>query len=210
MLKFSTKDEQSFGLLEMIDQEIHITYFKNKALLEQKLVGAEKAERIFVNRLNNILPKFRNLEISTIDSKEQAWGSFDISPNHHISVGNDWNPNNYKIDTCRSYLVKEDSIFSNSIMYYGTKDSNLVRVVSIDWDYERNLMNSESEEHAKKTFDSKAEYLINYISENIGKQIENGDEKNFIRRTWETPSGIMLYLSYNQKYYGIRLVIYEK
>jgi hypothetical protein len=95
-------------------------------------------------------------------------------------------------------------------MYYGTKDSNLVRVVSIDWDYERNLMKSDSEEHAKKTFDSKAESLINYISENIGKQIENGDEKNFIRRTWETPSEIILYLSYNQKYYGIRLVIYEK
>jgi hypothetical protein len=210
LLKFRTKNEQTFGLLEMIDQEIHVTYFKNKALLEPKLVGAEKADSIFVNRLNNILPKFRNLEISTIDSKEQTWGSFDISPNHHISVGNDWNPNNYAIDTCRSYLVKEDSIFSNSIMYYGTKDSNLVRVVSIDWDYERNLMKSDSEEHAKKTFDSKAESLINYISENIGKQIENGDEKNFIRRTWETPSEIILYLSYNQKYYGIRLVIYEK
>lgn len=210
LLKFRTKNEQTFGLLEMIDQEIQVTYFKNKALLEPKLVGAEKSDSIFVNRLNHILPKFRYLEIRTIDSKEHTWGSFDISPNHHISVGNEWNPNNYKIDTCTSYLVKEDSIFSNSIMYYGTKDSNLVRVVSIDWDYERNLMKSDSEEHAKKTFDSKAEFLINYISENIGKQIENDDEKNFIRRTWETTGGIILYLSYNQKYYGIRLAIYEK
>lgn len=210
LLKFRTNDEQIFGLLEIINQEIHVTYFKNKALLEPKLVGAEKADRIFVDRMNNILPNFRNIEISTIDSKEQTWGSFDISPNDHISVGNDWNPNNYTIDTCRSYLVKEDSIFSNSIIYYGTKDSNLVRVVSIDWGYERNFFNSDSEEHAKKTFDRKSEFLIGYISENIGKQIENGDEKNFIRRTWETPCGIMLYLSYNQKYYGIRLVIYEK
>lgn len=210
LLKFRTKNEQTFGLLEMIDKEIHVTYFKNKALLEPKMVGAEKSDSIFVNRLNDILPKFRNLEISTIDSKEQNWGSFDISPNHHISVGNEWNPNNYTIDTCRSYLVKEDSIFSNSIMYYGTKVSNLVRVVSIDWDYERNFLKSDSEEQAKKTFDRKSEFLIGYISENIGKQIENGDEKNFIRRTWETSNGIILYFSYNQKYYGIRLVIYEK
>ncbi|MBW6482703.1 MAG: hypothetical protein K0B10_06545 [Vicingaceae bacterium] len=210
LLKFRTKNEQTFGLLEMIDQEIHVTYFKNKALLEPILVGAEKADSIFVNRLNHILPKFRNLEISTLDSKEQTWGSFDISPNHHISVGNNWNPNNYTIDTCRSYLVKEDSIFSNSIMYYGTKDSNLVRVVSIDWDYERNLMKSDSEKHAKKTFDNKTEFLIDYISGNIGKQIEKSDEKDFIRRTWVTPAGIKLYLSYNRKYYGIRLVIYEK
>jgi len=95
-------------------------------------------------------------------------------------------------------------------MYHGTKKNNLVRVVSIDWEYKRNLMDSDSEVNAMKTFDKKAEYLIDYISKNIGNQIENGDEKNFIRRTWETPSGIMLYLSYNQKYYGIRLVIYEK
>lgn len=209
ILKFRTKNEKTFGLLEMIDHEIHVTYFKNKALLEPILLGTEKADSIFVDRLNSILPDFHNLKLNAIDSLEQTCGSFDITPNHNIGVGNSWNPNNYTLDTCRSYLVKEDSIFSNSIMYHGTKENNLVRVVSIDWEYERNLMNSDSEEHAKKTFDNKAEYLIDYISENIGKQIEKRDEKNFIRRTWETHSGIILYLSYNQKYYGIRLVIYH-
>ena len=187
-----------------------IYLFRLDSLLEPKLFGAKKADSIFVERLNSILPNFQNLEISTIDSKEQTWGSFDITPNHNIGVGNSWNPKNFTLDTCRSYLVKEDSIFSNSIMYHGTKESNLVRVVSIDWEYERNLMNTDSEEHAKKTFDNKTEFLIDFISKNIGKQINNGDEKNFIRRTWETPSGIVLYLSYNKKYYGIRLVIYEK
>lgn len=210
LLKFRTEDEKMFGLLEIIDHEIHVTYFFNKALLEPKLLGTERADSIFVNRLNTILPEFRNMEISNIDLKEQAWGSFDITPNHNIGVGNSWNPNNYTIDTCRSYLVKEDSIFSNSIMYFGSKDRNLVRVVSIDWDYERNIMKPNSEEQAKKTFDNKTEFLIDYISGNIGKLIENSDEKDFISRTWETPSGIKLYLSYNRKYYGVRLVIYEK
>lgn len=210
LLKFRTNDEQIFGLLEMIDNEVHVTYLKNNTELKPKLIGAERADTIFVNRLKIILSNLNNLEFSSIDSKELSWGSFDITPNHHISVGNDWNPNNYSIDTCKSYLVKEDSIFSNSIKYYGTKASNLVRVVSIDWDYKRNLMDSKSEEHAKETFDKKNEFLIDYISQNIGKQIENGDEKHFTRRTWETTSGIELYLSYNKKYYGIRLVIYEK
>lgn len=210
LLKFRTKNEKTFGLLELIDHEIYVTYFKNKALLVPRLHGTEKADSIFVDRLTTILPEFHNLKLNTIDSLEQTWGSFDITPNHNIGVVNSWNPNNYRLDTCRSYLVKEDSIFSNSIMYHGTKENNSVRVVSIDWEYERNLMSSDSDEHAKKTFDNKAEYLIDYISENIGKQIDNGDKKNFLRRTWETPSGIILYLSYNQKYYGIRLVIYEK
>ena len=210
LLKFRTKNEHSFGLLEMIDNEVYVTYFENEALLEPKLLGAEKSDVIFVERLNTILPNFRNLEISTIDLKEETWGSFDISPNHKIGVGDSWNPKSYIIDTCRSYLVKEDSIFSNSIMYYGSKDSNTVRVISIDWDYKRNLLKPESEEQAKNTFDKKSQFLIDYISKNVGNQIENGDEKNFVRRTWKTQSGIRLDLSYNRKYYGIRLVIYEK
>jgi hypothetical protein len=208
LLKFRTEEEQIFGLLEIIENDNHVLYIVNKALLEPKLVGAERADSIFINRMNAILPHFRNLALSSIDSKEQTWGSFDITPNHNISVDNTWNPNNYTIDTCRSYLVKEDSIFSNSIMYHGTKDVNLVRVVSIDWDFERNLMIPDSEDHAKKIFDNKTEFLIDYISRNIGKQIESNDEKDFIRRTWETPSGIKLDLSYNRKYYGVRLVIY--
>jgi len=210
LLKFLTNDEHIFGLLEMIDNEVHITYLKNNAELKPKLIGAERADSIFVNRLKTVISNLNNLEFSSVDTKELSWGTFDITPNHNISVGNDWNPNDYSIDTCRSYLVKEDSIFSNSIIYYGTKDSNLVRVVSIDWDYKRNLMNSDSEEHAKKTFDNKTKFLIDYLSQNIGKQIEIGDEKNFISRTWETTSGIELYLTYNKKYYGISLVIYEK
>lgn len=210
LLKFRTKNGQAFGLLEMIDNEIHVTYFKNIALLEPKLLGVEKSDSIFLNRLNTIIPNFRNIEICTIDSKEQTWGSFDITPNHKIGVGNNWNPNNYTIDTCRSYLIREDSIFSNSIIYFGTKDSNLVRVVSIDWNYKRNLMESDSEENAKKRFDKRTEFLINYISEKIGKQVENNDEKNFIRRIWETPSRIKLDLSYNKEYYSVRLMIYEK
>lgn len=208
LLKFQTEKERIFGLLEMIDSEIHIKYIVNNALLEPKIVGTEKSDSIFVSRLEAILPSLNQLTFNTIDSKELSWGSFDISPNHNVGVGDSWNPNNYTLDTCRSYLVKEDSIFSNSIMYFGTNDSNLVRVITIDWDYERN--DPKSEEHARQIFDNKAEFLINYISKNIGKQSETIDEKDFVKRTWETTSGIKLYLSYNKKYFGIRLVIYEK
>src|SRR5690606_24615682 len=208
LLKFQTEKERIFGLLEMIDSEIHIKYIVNNALLEPKIVGTEKSDSIFVSRLEAILPSLNQLTFNTIDSKELSWGSFDISPNHNVGVGDSWNPNNYTLDTCTSYLVKEDSIFSNSIMYFGTNDSNLVRVITIDWDYERN--DPKSEEHARQIFDNKAEFLINYISKNIGKQSETIDEKDFVKRTWETTSGIKLYLSYNKKYFGIRLVIYEK
>lgn len=63
---------------------------------------------------------------------------------------------------------------------------------------------------SKSTFDKKADFLIDYISQNLGNLIDNKDNKKMITRTWETQSGIVLYLSYNNEYYGIRLVIYEK
>lgn len=210
LLKFRTKDDQLFGLLEVINNEIYACYIVNNAILEPALIGEERADSIFIYRLNTIIPEFDRLELSVIDSKEQAWGSFDITPNHNISVGEDWNPNNYKIDTCRSYLIREDSIFSNSIMYYGTKENILVRVVSIDWDYKRDLMNPDSEKHAKQIFENKFEFLVNYISKNLGKQTKSKDKKDYIARTWETSSGLTLHLSFNRKYYGIHLVIYGK
>ncbi len=210
LLKFQTKNEKIFGLMEMIGKEIHVTYFNNKALLEPQLVGVERATSIIVDRLNTIIPQLGNLKIDAIDIKEQTWGSFDITPNHDVSAGNNMNPNNYTIDTCRAYLVQEDSIFSNSIMYFGTKENNLVRVVTFEWEYVSSFPQSYSDEYVKKIFDSKAEFLINYISENFGQQIENDDEKRYIRRTWETSGGIRLKLHYNRQYCGMSLAIYEK
>ncbi len=210
LLKFRTTNKKIFGLLEIIESEIYIKYFNNIALLEPKPLGTKKADSIFVDRLNAILPELYDLKLNTIDSLERAWGSFDITPNHNIGIGNNWNPNNYTLDSCRSYLVKEDSIVSNTIIYHGTKENNLVRVISMHWQYVSNPIKTDSKEYTKKMFDIKAEYLIDYVSENIGKQIENDDEKNYIKRTWETPDGMILNLSYNPQYYMIRLVIYEK
>jgi hypothetical protein len=209
LLKFRTKEKQVFGLMEIIDNKIHVQYFVNKAILEPSFIGTERADSIFIKRLNTILPIFENLELSKIDSKEQFWGSFDVTPNHKIGIGDSWNPNNYKIDTCKSYLIKEDSIISNSIMYYSTKKTDLVRVVSIDWDYEKDFLNPNSEEFAKKAFDIKTKFLIDCISQNIGKQIKRIDKKNYYEITWKTSTGIILELENNTEYYSSRLVIYK-
>jgi len=209
LLKFSTKEKQVFGIMEIVDNNIQIHYFENKAVLEPQLIGTVNADSIFIKRLNTILPNFNNLELSKIDSKEQVWGSFDISPNHKIGIGDNWNPNNHKIDTCKSYLIKEDSIISNSIMYYSTIESDLVRVVTIDWDYEKDFLNPDSEEFAKKSFEIKTKFLINYISQNIGKLTKRNNKKNYYEITWKTTTGIILELDCNTEYYSTRLVIYK-
>ena len=206
LLKFNTNDERKFGLIDIIENKVFIHYFINKAELKPKVIGYKKANDIFVKRLDFILNDFSNLKFKEIDREEQTLGGFDITPNHKIGIGNSWNPNNYIINTNRSYLIKESSVFSNSIMYYGTKGNDLVRAVSIDWEY-----NGRS--YSKELLDKKSQFLINYITQNIGKQIKYRDKKNFLKITWETASGIIIYLSYNRKHYRInriRLVIYEK
>jgi hypothetical protein len=203
LLKFNTNNKRKFGLIEITENKVFIHYFINNAELEPKIIGYKKANDIFVKRLNFILNNFSNLKFKEIEREEQAWGSFDITPNHKISIGNNWNPNNYIINTNRSYLIKESSVFSNSVMYYGTKENDLARTVSIDWEYD-------GKNSSRKLFDNKSHFLINYITKNIGKQIKYSDKKDSLKVTWETASGIIINLSYNRKYYGIRLVIYEK
>lgn len=210
LLKFLTEKEQMFGLLEMTDNEIHVLVLVNKAILEPIPIGAKRADSIFVKRLSTILPWHKTLKLSTIDSIEQFLGSFDITPNHKYRTSNVWNPNNYAIDTCRSFLVLEDSIFSSSIVYFGSKNSDLIRVVSIDWDCETDIMKPNTEEYAKIVLEKKARLLIEYISSKIGKEIKNTDGKGFIGRIWETSSGIKLYLSYSIRYRYLELKIYEK
>jgi hypothetical protein len=61
------------------------------------------------------------LTLTEIETKENGNKNFDISPDHKIGVDASWN-HNYEIDMNKSYLVIEDSIISNAIMYYATKD----------------------------------------------------------------------------------------
>ena len=211
LLKFHTKEKHLFGLMEINNNKILLHYFVNKAELNPGLIGTEKADSIFIKRLNAILPDFNNLRLSIIDLKEQTWGSFDITPNHKIGLGFGWNPNRYTLDTCKSYLIKEDSLISNSIMYYATKEKDLVRAATIDWEDETGLFNPLSEEFIKEKFERKLSVIENCISQKAGKELRREEKKSIIEITWETPSGLMIELEKmsNKNYNNIRLVIYQ-
>ncbi len=209
LLKFRTKKERLFGLMEIIDSKIVIHYFINKSELNPMIIGTKKADSLFVNRLNAILPDLNNLTLNKTDLKEKAWGSFDITPNHNIGIGDSWNPNKYIIDTCKSYLIKEDSFISNSIIYYATKETDLVRAIIIDWDDETNTLNVNSEKITKKIFERKLNLLINCIIQKAGKEIKREIKENYIEITWKTPTGLTIELERNKNYNSIRLVIYK-
>ncbi len=99
LLKFTTKKQNVFGLLEIIDNKILLHYFINKTELSPKIKGSIKSDSIIIKRLNTILKDFNSLKLNSIANKEEDWNSFDITPNHKIGIGDCWNPKKYIIDT---------------------------------------------------------------------------------------------------------------
>lgn len=134
LLKFNTKNHQVSGLTKIKGNKIYVTYLINETELKPRIIGKEKSNEIFKNRLKSILTDFTKLTLTDIESKEKVWKTFDITPNHKIGIDYSWNPNEFDIDINKSYLIVEDSIISNSIMYYATKNTDLVRAVTINWE----------------------------------------------------------------------------
>ena len=213
LLKFNTKDKQSFGLIDIVDNKIHLHYFVNKAELEPKSVGTEKADNIFIKRLNVFLSDLGNLRLTKIDSLEQKWGAFDVTPTHKIGISESYypNPNKYELDTAKSYLVQEDSLISNAIRYYSTRATDLVRVISIDWE-KTDIINRKNEELTTETFHRKLIFLENYLLKEFGEPTENIKRKDkYSARIWKTGSGLTIRLENSTSNYNmIRMTIYKE
>ena len=207
LLQFKTKDDQLFGLMEIVDNKIFMHYFANQAEFS---LGAEKANSIFVNRLNLILSDLDSLQIKDIDIAENNWEIFDITPNYNIGIRG-WNSDKYTIDTCKLYLIQEDSLISNTITYFGTKSNGLVRTVFFEWDYtdKEFVRRNKLEDTVQDILKRKLIFLENCISQKVGNPIL--DEKNN-QKIWKTSNGLKIELgnSTNIDRIRFRLIIYKQ
>jgi hypothetical protein len=210
LMKFQTANENLSGLLEIKENNIYVHYYSNSAQLTPKLLGSEKADNIFKNRLKQILSDLGKLDLAKIDLTEQKYGSFDITPNHKVGISESYYPNlnKYKIDTCKSYLIQEDSILSNSIIYYSTRKNCLVRVISIDWDFD-DKFNNISESIILKKQNQKASEIESCIVQLFGVPKSVRKTEDLIEKTWKTSNGFTLFLQIGKTYSQIRFNIYK-
>lgn len=214
LLKFNTKNEKVYGLTTIKENQIFVTYLVNETELKPRIIGAEKSNEIFENRLETIIANFTKLTFKDIVSKEKKWKTFDISPNHIIGFGHSTDSSAIEIDKNKSYLVVEDSIISNSIMYYGTKEKDLVRVVTIDWK-EENRKNFNLKDLTRQVFLDKYETLEGILIKEFGQPslrvAENKDRYGSL--VWKTNNGVSIKLTkaINKKtnYNNIRISIFE-
>ncbi|MDR2009980.1 MAG: hypothetical protein LBQ22_05815 [Bacteroidales bacterium] len=180
LLKFRTKDEQIFGLVDIIDNKIYAHYFVNKAELSPKLLGATTADSIFVKRLDFILSDFDNLHLKDVSQMEQELGTFE-------DVIFDNNNNTY---TKHTYLIKEDSLISNSIEYNIIRADDLVNRISYDWD-KADYSRYDLDKLTRETFIAKLKFLETKLIEKLGEPTEIRKEKDkYPSIIWKTQNGL--------------------
>lgn len=212
LLKFKTQKENIYGLINVAENKVLTTYLVNNAELKPQIIGRIKSNNLLKNRLKTILNDFENLSLTEIESKEQAWGTFDITPNHNIGIGESMNPNNYIINANKSYLIVEDSIISNSIMYYATKKPDLIRTVTIKWE-KNNSSGLDLKNKARDLFTKRYSDLKAILIQELGEPTKStSKEKNtYTSAIWKTSNNIKIELEVILKsnYNNIEIIIYK-
>ncbi len=207
LLKFRTKDEKLLGLMEVIDNNVHICYLANKAELKPVSVGTDKANEIFVEHLQYILANWEHLKIEDVAKAEQKWNTFDITPNHVVGISD------YKIDVFKAYRVQEDSIISNDFMYYATQSPDLIKVVMVEWEetdlHRRAFEGTDVGKLVKETFQNKLKFLEDCITKKVGTPIQDESIKGDTNKTWETANNLKIRLRKDKVYNRISLEISE-
>ena len=209
LLKFKTNKIELNGLVDIVDNNIFIHYFVNRAELSPKSFGSLTADVIFIERLNLVLSTLHNLKLKTVESEENKWKTYNNTPNHNVGIGGDsWNCKKFTIDAFKSFLIQEDSYISNTTEYYGTKEKDLVRIVIFEWS-DSDIVKSLFDESAKEVFKTKLTFLEDRITQKIGKSIKEKNEKKHIEKIWKTKDGLTLELESMKNYNRIRLVIFQ-
>lgn len=213
LLKFKTKNDQINGLITIDGNQIHVTYLFNKAELKPKIIGVEKSNEIFKNRLKSILANFTKLTLEEIQIMEKEWKTFEITPNHKIGIDDNWNPHNYEIDINKSYLIVEDSIISNSIMYYATKKNDLVRAITINWESTQTTsLDFENEKSESRAFLARFNELVLILTNEFGKPKTTKRKKKNPSLIWTMQNNIVIEIELFQQenYNNIIMEIFEQ
>ena len=185
----------------------------NQTTVEADSVFRSRTDSVFSNRLNFILSNLGDLRLNDVKSKEQEWDGVDNMPDYRLGIGESYypNPNKYEIDTFRVYLIHEDSLIENSITYYATKESGLIRVVFLEWE-EPFLINPSLQEKADETFRNKSMLLEYSIIYELGTKIwrrEDNEMQNYKTILWKTFDDFTINLEIMKPFNRIRIIIYK-
>jgi len=219
-------------------EEIKLSNFKKMTFPEKpitetienspqlKYIGTEKSDSAFASLITIIKTKFADLTLNQVNSIEQKMKSQDITPNDYIELGTSIYPNKrkYKLETPKTYSRIEDSMFTNQIEYYYTKNDGSIKVIIFEWNNTiQNKIESfsfeENTDDKANKFQNKFNKIENFITSQIGqpqkRNIESLKNKDSYRDDiiWKSENGLDAYMfmfGNSNGYRQIRLAIYKE
>ena len=219
LLKFNTDDINLSGLMEIDKKDINICYLKHD-IDSVSYMGNENANCGFKNVLNYIKSNIYNLELNKIDSIERINDGVDLKLFRKGAIHESFyaNKKKFHFEGSKKYLRVEDSILTNYVQYYYTKNDSLIKTIFFEWfdtvKHKRDNSffndNINSKEKAAR-FQQKLIDIESCITEIIGSPVKRKDRSdNSENLIWESSNGMTVSLSSSdfKKYREIRMVIY--
>lgn len=187
-IQFSTKKENEYGILEINENNILVTTFKNS--YEEPILGTNFAKEQFEKQFQLYYSQLKNLKLEKAESLEKELHATDFTQRHMMSTSYSAK----KLETPRIYRKIEDSTFVVRTLYYYTKNDNAVHVVNFEW--RRNNSNKkisfnidfETEEKINKRdaelFKLKLASIKEYLQKTLGKPLEDKIGPNSTETLW--------------------------
>lgn len=208
LLKFRTNSVNLWGLMDIIDNKIYIHYIKIDEELEPKTRTTSKADEISKNRIGLIASSLGSLKLQDIDAAEQKWESFENTPNHTMELDKSYypNPNKHKLDTTKSYLIKEGKSIENQVSYYAAKENGQVHAALLRW--ESSLFGFLSGE-ANSEFKQKWFNFETLFEKILGKPYKEYKKSHYQKKFWKTPNEVYINLGATRNFSEITIFIYK-
>lgn len=216
LLKFQSKNQEREGFIEIIDNKIRIIDVNNLDSL--KILGEDKSDSTFQFLTDYQAENIDNILLQQIDSIIPKLGGYNVTPLHKISIGTNSYPNknNFELETPRVYKIIEDSTITLLLDYYYTKTDNSIKVVTYEWretwEDNYNIYASEDVNFKINQFQNRLNKINDYIKSNFGEPTIAEKKSNSSYMEWETKTGLMLKLSWNnfETHRRIRMKIYKE
>ena len=209
-IQFSTKKENEYGILEINENDILVTTFKNS--FKETELGEAKMNQWFENTFNYYFSNFDKLLLKDIVSVEQKEKATDITQSHKISHyildGKD-------IETPRIYRKIENSTLKLNTSYYCSTNGKSIELIEFEWGKNKSrfenvvdaIEDSMKEDKSESIYKSKFTWISNYLTNKLGKPYnDKQSNKNGIQE-WKIENKVIK-LVFNENL--VELTMYKK
>ncbi|TVZ49860.1 hypothetical protein [Olleya sp. Hel_I_94] len=204
-VQFQTDSENNYGIIEINGKSFNVINFKNT--YREPVFGKVELTEWFENTFDFYYSNFNNLHLDKIDKIEQNLNATDLTQSHKISHflldGKD-------VETPRIYRKIESSELSLVTMYYYSRKDKTIELIEFEWEKNKNnnfedIINSTSEESKIETlYESKFDWISNYLQNKIGKPTSSISEKSSVEQKWIIDN-LTIGLKYNKRKLELRM-----